>query len=161
MGHTSCVARMKFEKVHGHTHPISPTYKSWDSMKSRCTNPNDPSFGRYGRRGIKVHPDWFRFENFLTDMGERPSNLTLERAHNDEYYGPLNCVWSTRKEQAQNRSNSHLVTIGSVTKCLTEWCEQYGIEIALVRWRMKHSCATYEEALSRPIRPKAKQKSKK
>jgi hypothetical protein len=24
------------------------TFKSWDSMKQRCTNPNDPSYERYG-----------------------------------------------------------------------------------------------------------------
>jgi hypothetical protein len=59
----------------------NPTYRSWRSMKSRCNNPNDPSFKRYGGKGICVSPRWASYDAFLSDMGERPAGTTLELRH--------------------------------------------------------------------------------
>lgn len=80
-----------------------PGYKSWAHMISRCTNPADPNYADYGGRGITVCDQWRRFAGFHADMGDRPPGLTLERDENDKGYGPNNCRWATRKEQAQNR----------------------------------------------------------
>lgn len=55
----------------------SRTYQSWQSMKDRCTNPNNPDYQYYGSRGIKVCQQWIEFPNFLEDMGERPPGLTI------------------------------------------------------------------------------------
>lgn len=82
---------------------MTGAYVSWHKMMGRCYNRNDDGYHNYGGRGIKVDPRWHLFENFLEDMGERPEGLTLERVHNDVGYGPQNCKWATRKEQAQNR----------------------------------------------------------
>ena len=35
-------------------------------------------------------------------MGERPKDRTLDRIKVNEGYGPNNCRWATRKEQAMN-----------------------------------------------------------
>lgn len=72
-------------------------------MLDRCTRTTHKNYADYGGRGITVCDRWRRFENFLADMGERPDGLTLERVDNDLGYGPLNCVWATRKDQANNR----------------------------------------------------------
>jgi len=91
---------------HGHKSKngrASPTYNSWRMMKTRCQNSNFPYYKDYGGRGIKVCERWMNFENFLTDMGERPENTTLDRINNDGNYEPGNCRWATRKEQRRNQ----------------------------------------------------------
>ena len=92
---------------HGHnpsgTGKPSPTYISWQNMKARCLNPNNPRFKDWGGRGIEVCKRWMDFVNFLEDMGEKPKGLTLDRVNNNGNYEPGNCRWTTRKEQRQNR----------------------------------------------------------
>jgi hypothetical protein len=71
-------------------------------MWTRCTNPNVKSYKDYGGRGITICLRWEQFENFLADMGERPTGLTLDRKNVNGNYEPSNCRWATRKEQAMN-----------------------------------------------------------
>jgi hypothetical protein len=63
---------------------------------ARCYNPKNKSFKRYGGRGISVCRRWRKFENFLADMGEKPSDgniYDIHRINNDGDYTPDNCQW--------------------------------------------------------------------
>ena len=87
-----------------HSYSLSPTYKSWQSMKTRCLNSNNDNWKYYGGRGITICERWLEsFENFLADMGERPKDTTLDRINSEGNYEPSNCKWSTIKEQINNR----------------------------------------------------------
>jgi hypothetical protein len=81
----------------------SPTYKSWQGMHQRCSNPNDDKWKYYGERGIQVCERWQSFENFLADMGERPPDRTLDRIDNEGDYEPDNCRWADAVTQSRNR----------------------------------------------------------
>jgi hypothetical protein len=105
---TSCCGCQTSKRIsvarttHGLT--LTPTYRSWRAMKARCRNPKSPDFDWYGGRGILVCDRWFdSFEAFLDDMGEHPPGLTLDRSDNSGDYEPDNCVWSTAKEQTNNK----------------------------------------------------------
>ena len=79
------------------------TYRTWDGMVQRCTNRNCTKWDDYGGRGIKVCLRWKDFTNFLSDMGERPEGLTLDRIDPNGNYEPGNCRWATAKVQANNK----------------------------------------------------------
>ena len=91
---------------HGDYIGSKPTceWKSWDSLKQRCTNSNNKDYHNYGGRGIKVCKSWLNsYKLFLQDMGRKPSiKHSIDRINNDGNYEPSNCRWSTMKEQSNN-----------------------------------------------------------
>lgn len=80
-------------------------YFTWGAIKQRCYNPNHQKFEEYGGRGITVCKRWKdSFENFLEDMGKKPTpKHTLDRIDNSKGYSPKNCRWVTRSIQGSNR----------------------------------------------------------
>jgi hypothetical protein len=99
---------IKANTTHGHSAKKSNTYSSWKSMWNRVSNKNSPDYKYYGGRGIAIHPEWAKFENFLRDLGERPLGKTLDRINNNEGYEMNNCRWATRKEQSLNSRHYHI-----------------------------------------------------
>lgn len=80
-----------------------PLYSTWNNMLFRCYNDKAPTWEHYGGRGIRVHPRWHNFQNFLIDVGERPEGTTLDRPNNDGNYGPDNWRWATKRQQQENK----------------------------------------------------------
>ena len=94
------------EEKHGMSK--TTTYKSWQDMKSRCTNPNNKQYHDYGGRGIKICEEWkVSFMKFLADMGEKPTKKhTLDRINNNGNYEACNCRWALRNIQNRNRRDN-------------------------------------------------------
>jgi hypothetical protein len=84
---------------------ITAEYRCWGHIKARCTNLKFPHYKHCGGRGITVCERWFNsYENFLADMGRKPSPLhSIDRIDNDRGYEPGNCRWATAIEHRANR----------------------------------------------------------
>lgn len=122
----------KVKTTHGNTvGGYSPEYISWMQMRARCSNINRPDYLRYGGRGIKVCERWVNsFDNFLEDMGKRPSkNHSLDRFPNNDTgdYEPANCRWATPKQQANNRRTSRFIEYKGIKNSLAEWTNILGL----------------------------------
>lgn len=93
-------------RKHGASHgkTFMPEYKVWTGMKMRCQNPKAHGYKYWGGRGIKLCERWQVFENFIEDMGPRPSkNYSIDRINNDGHYEPGNCQWVTIDTQRKNK----------------------------------------------------------
>src|SRR5258707_13796414 len=68
-----------------------------------ATNPNTERWKHYGGNNppVRVCKSWFTFENFLADMGPRPSTKhSLGRILDMGNYEPSSVFWQTRAEQS-------------------------------------------------------------
>lgn len=84
-----------------------PEYFIWKTMRQRCINPKNNSYQWYGAIGIKFCDRWNKFQNFIDDMGRRPSdNHSIDRINPYGDYEPSNCRWATLTEQANNKRKS-------------------------------------------------------
>jgi hypothetical protein len=136
-GQTSCMGCRKPSNIkHGLVN--APEYNVWQNMRVRCDNPKSEHYHNYGGRGIRYSLSWNYFATFYKDMGPRPtSKHTLERQENDGNYCKENCVWATRKEQANNQRKTLIIEIEGIKKCASDWAKEYGIDAAVVTRRIK------------------------
>lgn len=114
---------------HGLNH--TRLYSIWNSMKTRCSNPNNISYKYYGAKGIAVCETWsssfMNFYNWAIENGYR-DDLTIDRIDCRKGYSPENCRWATVKEQRRNRAGyNHLLTYDGRTQCVAAWAEELGI----------------------------------
>lgn len=132
---------------------VSRTYKSWQSMRVRVMNENNPLYRYYGGRGVKIDKRWDDFEAFLEDMGDRPLGKSLDRINVNGHYEKSNCRWADKITQANNKRNN----------VLFEWQGQYltprrlseisGIPAATIYGRLHTLKWPIERAMSEPVHP--------
>lgn len=139
-------------KTHGKTG--TSIHNVWASMIQRCSDEQSPAFKNYGGRNISVCDRWMNFENFLSDMGDRPSGLSLERIDNDKGYSPENCRWATAKEQASNRRSNRVYEHNGESLTLMQWSERSGIPYFTIRNRIDLLGWNIEKAVTRKVRLK-------
>lgn len=145
-GHTASCGCWRNERnastptQHGHAkrgEGLSPTYRTWQAMLTRCSNPKVKSYADYGARGITVCGRWNTFANFLADMGERPPGTTLDRKKNDVGYEVGNCRWATKLTQARNTRANVRLTYQGEEMTQAEFSELTGLKQSTVSYRMR------------------------
>lgn len=142
-GSTTCgcgirAGLLRANTTHGKTR--TPEYRTWAAIQTRCYNDKEKTWPHYGGRGITVCERWRGeggFENFLADMGERPSSAhSIERKKVNLHYSPDNCIWATRPEQMLNRRNTLRVQHNGKLIPLKTACELEGMNYYSVRSRI-------------------------
>lgn len=129
----------------------TPTWYSWNAMKSRCLSQSCTNFSYYGGRGITVCERWLNYDNFVSDMGLRPEGTSIERIDGNGNYEPGNCRWATKQEQSENKSSTLRFTINGFTGCLNAVARHFGIKSGNVHNRLRRGWAP-ERAFLEPIR---------
>jgi hypothetical protein len=143
---------------HGEKHGLcgSGLYSIWHNMIARCTNPKAAGFKHYGGRGIRVCDRWSGdggLQSFVADMSPRPSpEHEIDRKDSNGNYCPENCRWATRPEQCRNTRRSRLITIDGTTKCMTDWCKEFGRSTTTVTHRIVALGWDAHRALTTPTR---------
>ena len=92
------------ERNYKHGHAIrgglSSEYSSWSAMWARCTYENTNSSEHYLGRGITVCDRWKSFENFLADMGQKPTpKHSIDRIDVNETTNPATVAGQRRENK--------------------------------------------------------------
>lgn len=140
-GHTQSCGCWKQDKALGNQHARlhgdsrSPEWISWSAMLDRCKRREKD----YVQRGIKVCKRWRTYQNFLSDMGRKPSpQHTLDRwPNNNGNYEPGNCRWATPIQQQNNTRRTIRVAYNGKMHTLREVQELTGISATLLRKRIR------------------------
>lgn len=141
-------------RKHGGWAEKSITYNSWRCMRDRCNQPSSPNYKLYGGRGIRVCDRWMApvigYENFIADMGERPSKeYTLDRIDPSSDYCPENCRWADKK--TQSRGSVKYIEFGGKKMSEREWSLQLFGRETIVSQRLTKGWST-KKALTTPLK---------
>lgn len=125
-----------------HGMSFSSEHQTWVAMQARCLNPNNKEFHNYGGRGITICKRWLGkrgLQNFVSDMGKRPSSKhSLDRYPDmNGDYKPSNCRWATPKEQTRNCRRTIFVTIDGLRQPLIAVAEERGLSATMLAKRYR------------------------
>lgn len=148
----SCGCQRK-ERLTTHGATKTPEFKAWTGMRNRCYYPGQDSFEHYGGRGIRVCERWrSSFENFLVDMGPKPTpKHSLDRINPDGDYEPDNCRWATTFQQANNKSSNRPIEYQGRTQTVAQWARDFNLDPRTVLSRLRRGWSV-EDTLTRPVR---------
>lgn len=115
-------------------------YGTWKQMRQRCSCPYNAHYKDYGGRGIRVCEQWDKSYRAFREWAHKngyDTGLTIERINNNKGYSPDNCKWVTIQEQQFNKRDNRLITINGVTKTLTEWARDCGVNRKTIDKRLR------------------------
>lgn len=126
---------------------VAPEHKVWTGMLKRCDEKNSDRYERYAGRGITVCDRWRNFQNFIDDMGPRPSpKHSIDRINNDGNYEPGNCRWATQREQVENSTTAKIFTVDGRSQSISAWAREVGVNATTISSRLKRGLP-FEQAI--------------
>lgn len=136
-------------------------YSIWQSMMTRCYNPNRRSFKDYGAKGIVVCQRWHNFFNFKEDTKDGyADNLTLDRFPNrNGNYEPGNTRWADIFQQAKNKDRTKLYLYNGEMLCVPEIAKLSGVTKNYIYGRLTSGYSIKEAAKPKET-PSATKRSK-
>lgn len=130
------------------------TFRAWADMLNRVASNTPRLASYYKNRGITVCKRWRKFENFLTDMGQKPRGLTLERKNNNRGYSPTNCRWATQAEQLRNTRRNRWLMLDGRRQVLTDWAKERGLRRSCLEGRLRRGWSI-RAAITTPVAVRA------
>lgn len=127
-------------KTHGESSKKTSEYRAWKGMKQRCYNSNDKRFPDWGGRGIIVCDRWRKsFENFIKDMGRKPTPYhSLDRyPDNNGNYEPLNCRWGTDEQQRRGKRNNVYFEFNGKKMVVADWAKYFKVNNSTLQEHIK------------------------
>lgn len=120
---------LHIDTITTHNNTGTPEHAAWNAMKSRCYTKSNVGYPYYGGRGIAVCERWRNsFENFLADMGHKPTPAhSLDRIDPNGDYCPENCRWAVLETQANNRRDNRFLTFNGKTQTVAQWAREVGL----------------------------------
>ena len=75
----------------------SHAYTYWWTLRMGCTNPKSVLYPRLGALGISVCEEWGTYDQFVKDLGERPSKYhVLILNEGEKQFAPGTCRWELK-----------------------------------------------------------------
>lgn len=108
-------------------------------MVSRCTNPSDKAYRRYGGRGIGVCDEWLHNKEafYFWAKTKWQKGLQIDRIDNNKGYSPDNCRFVSPQDNIRNSTVTYPKELRSRVFYLT-------------RYRLKISEIARKIGISRP-----------
>jgi hypothetical protein len=116
----------------------TPMYYAWRSMISRCYDPGDPAYGRYGARGVRVCRRWrHSVEQFAKDMGRPKGKRVIVRIDENAGFKPGNCRWVTKQEALVRSGQLTLIEYQGERRSIPEWAKRLGVSHQALYYRVR------------------------
>ena len=161
-----CYNRKRVHETHSKGNYINTRlYHTWENMKARCFNKNNPQYKNYGGRGITVCEEWkndfLSFRMWALQNGWNDTHvkfeISLDRIDVNGNYEPSNCRWATPKQQVNNRRRSRRWEYNGEKYTLQEISEKFNINHMALRSRLYEQGLDAKTAIEKPLK---KRKSK-
>ena len=143
-------------KPHGGTR--TRLYVVWVDMMARCYKQKSERYKTYGGRGITVCDEWHNFSSFrewAMQTGYNPNakryECTLDRVDINKGYYPENCRWITMREQAQNTTRTHYISVYGERMNVSQASREYGVPVATISARLNK--LGWDETKAATIKP--------
>ena len=149
--------------IDGKPNPQHELFKRWCSMRNQCDNEHNANYYCYGGRGITYIKRWKDFSTFVEDIEEAIGPLPykgahLDRKNNDGDFKPSNMMWSTPKENYNNRRTNHYIKFRGKTQSLADWSRESGVAFRTLYSRLERGYTVMDALTLKPFQKPVKLK---